>query len=102
VHVETRQAACLSARQRALASNARPGSVSLVATPPDVAASRGTLRRRSLEFVSDEVPPDSDLDDLPDELVLAEQLRIRARDPETGELYDMPISKEHVAAAFAD
>jgi hypothetical protein len=50
-----------------------------------------------------ELPPDPELDDLPDELVLAEgPLRIRGVDPETGETYETLVSREHVAAALAE
>jgi hypothetical protein len=53
--------------------------------------------------MTDELPPDPDLADLPDELVLAPgPLRIRGVDPATGEEYEAPVTREHVAAAFAD
>jgi hypothetical protein len=46
-----------------------------------------------------ELPPDPDLGDLPDELVLARGLlRIRGRDPRTGEMFEAPAAREHIAA----
>lgn len=48
------------------------------------------------------LPPDPDLDDLPDELAdAAGPLRIRARDAD-GRVYEQPISREDLGAAFAD
>jgi hypothetical protein len=50
-----------------------------------------------------ELPPDPDLDHLPDELAAAEgPLLIRGVDPVTGEEYEQAISKEGLGAAFAD
>ena len=50
-----------------------------------------------------ELPPDPDLDALPDELVAAEgPLHIRAVDPETGETFEQSITREELGAAFAD
>lgn len=50
-----------------------------------------------------ELPPDPDLDDLPDELAAADgPLLIRGVDPVTGQAYEQPISKEQLGAAFAD
>jgi hypothetical protein len=51
--------------------------------------------------VADELPPDPDLDDLPEELRERSDLRIAGRDPETGEVYSQPISREELGAAFA-
>jgi hypothetical protein len=53
--------------------------------------------------VSDELPPDPDLDDLPDELARASGLlRIRGVDPDTGETLEQPITREELGAAFAE
>jgi hypothetical protein len=46
--------------------------------------------------VADELPPDPDLDDLPEELRERNDLRIAGRDPETGEVYSQPISREEL------
>lgn len=52
---------------------------------------------------ADELPPDPDLDDLPDELrERREPLWIEAVDPDTGEVERQPISREDLAAGFAD
>ena len=53
--------------------------------------------------MSDELPPDPDLDDLPDELANESgSMRIRAVDPDTGETVEQAITRDDVAAAFAD
>jgi hypothetical protein len=52
--------------------------------------------------VSDALPPDPDLDDLPEELRERSGLRIVGRDPETGEVYSQPITREELGSAFAD
>lgn len=50
-----------------------------------------------------ELPPDPDLDDLPDELAAAPgPLHVRAVDPETGQEYEQPITREELGAAFAE
>jgi len=52
---------------------------------------------------TDDLPRDPDLDDLPAEL--AEHhgpLTIRARDPETGETFEAPTTREDVATGLAD
>ena len=50
-----------------------------------------------------ELPPDPDLDDLPDELAGAEgPLRIRGVDTETGQTFEALVRCEHIAAGFAD
>ena len=49
-----------------------------------------------------ELPPDPDLDDLPDELWRARgRLKIVGED-EHGNVWEAPITREELAAAFAD
>jgi hypothetical protein len=51
----------------------------------------------------DGLPRDPDLDDLPEELVeLQGGLRISGVDPDTGDVHAAPVTREHLAAAFAD
>jgi hypothetical protein len=51
----------------------------------------------------DDLPPDPDLDDLPRELAeRAGPLTIRARHPETGEVFEAPTTREDVATGLAD
>jgi hypothetical protein len=53
--------------------------------------------------MSDELPPDPDLEDLPDELAAARgPLRIRGVDPQTGETHEQPITREELGATFAE
>ena len=53
--------------------------------------------------MSDELPRDPDLDDLPAELRRRHgPLLIQGRDPDTGELHESAITREQVASAFAD
>jgi hypothetical protein len=52
--------------------------------------------------VTEELRPDPDLDDLPEELREQRDLRIAGRDPETGEVYSQPITREDLGSAFAD
>jgi hypothetical protein len=52
---------------------------------------------------NDELPPDPDLDDLPDELrERPGPWLIGGVDPDTGELHVDEVSREHVAAGFAN
>jgi hypothetical protein len=51
--------------------------------------------------VSDELPPDPDLDDLPDEVANESgSMRVRAVDPDTGESVEQAITRDEIAAAF--
>lgn len=53
--------------------------------------------------MTDHLPPDPDLDDLPRELAeRADPLKIRARDPETGQFFEAPTTREDVATGLAD
>jgi hypothetical protein len=53
--------------------------------------------------MDDELPRDPDLDDLPEELV--EQhgpLWVSGVDPDTGEEYEAPVTREQIATGLAD
>jgi hypothetical protein len=53
--------------------------------------------------MTDELPPDLDLDDLPDELAhVTGPLRIRGVDPQTCETLEQPITREELGSAFSD
>lgn len=53
--------------------------------------------------MTDDLPSDPDMDDLPPELAEHDGvLSIRARDPETGETYSAPTTREDVARGLAD
>jgi hypothetical protein len=55
------------------------------------------------DMTDDDLPPDPDLDDLPAELADHDgPLTIRARDPETGETFTAPTTREDVATGLAD
>ena len=63
--------------------------------------------RRSANRCNDdavtELPPDPDLDDLPEELIQRQgPFTVSARDPDTGEVFRADITKDDLAAAFAD
>ena len=50
-----------------------------------------------------ELPPDPDLDDLPDEIAEAEgPLTLTGWDRETGERYEGPVERIDLARGFAD
>lgn len=49
------------------------------------------------------LPPDPDLDDLPDELREREgPFRVSGVDPDTGEVLDAVVTRDELASAFAD
>jgi hypothetical protein len=51
----------------------------------------------------DEMPLDPDLDDLPEELrERPGSFRIGGVDPETGERYEAPVTRDELGSAFAD
>jgi hypothetical protein len=50
----------------------------------------------------DELPPDPDLDDLPPELAAAARPLTISGTDEDGNVWDTPITKDELAAAFAD
>lgn len=53
--------------------------------------------------MDDELPPDPDLDDLPDELRERKGLlMIQGRDPDTGAWQSAPTTVDQLAPAFAD
>jgi hypothetical protein len=53
--------------------------------------------------MTDDMPRDPDMDDLPPELAEHRRpLTIRARDPETGETFEAPTTREDVTTGLAD
>jgi hypothetical protein len=53
--------------------------------------------------VEDALPPDPDLDDLPDEVrEHAGPFRVLGVDRESGEVFDADITRDELASAFAD
>jgi hypothetical protein len=52
--------------------------------------------------MDDELPPDPDLDDLPDELARHHGPMKIVGEDEDGNVWEAPITREELAAAFAD
>ena len=52
--------------------------------------------------MSEQLPPDPDLDDLPDEIDRAEGPLTIVGEDEDGKVWEAPITREELAAAFAD